>query len=94
MKFTELNPRLAENVLVFDCPCDRCAAIRKNPNAPAFATLMDARIRIPIKPVTNGWDHVSGTFPETLTLLPSILIEHRPSGGWHGYLQNGILVPC
>jgi hypothetical protein len=99
-KLTELDARLIEDVLVFDCPCDRCKDIRDNPEAERNKMLCDARIRIPITPRSNGWTRVSGEFPETLTLAPSIRIgdpsQDKRGGceGWHGHLINGVLVAC
>jgi len=89
-KLTELNPRFQDSVLVFDCPCKFFDQEGK-----CFG-----RIRIPVKPKENGWDLVSGSSVEDLTLSPSILIH--PSGdpvgsfcaGWHGYLRNGRMEEC
>jgi hypothetical protein len=96
MKLTELKPRLTENTLVFDCPCARCKAIRANPDDPKFTDQCAARIRLPLKPLENGWDIVGGTFPDTLSLSPSILIGGRLGGlcDWHGYLTDGEMRPC
>lgn len=97
---TDLDPTLTNNVLVFDCPCSRCKDIRDNPNEDRNARFCDALIRIPILPEKNGWTLTSGTFPETITLQPSILIGSSAKNhlggceGWHGYLTNGVLVPC
>lgn len=56
------------------------------------------RIRIPIKPVENGWTHVGGEFPETITLQPSIFIGSQAPKYtgcyWHGFLTNGEMVSC
>lgn len=98
-KLRDLDPRLKANVLVFDCPCDRCADIRAFPDAERNKLFCDGRIRVPIKPQANGWDHVSGEFPDTISLIPSIRIGHGGRGvggceGWHGYLTNGELVAC
>lgn len=99
-KLTELDPRFSENVLVFDCPCNRCKDIRENPNEERNALWCDARIRIPILPAAGGWTLTGGNFPETITLQPSILIGHADKNklggceGWHGYLTNGVLVAC
>jgi hypothetical protein len=95
MRLTELNPRFKEGVLVFDCPCDRCIDIRREPDAERNKLFCDSRIRIPIKPSDNGWE-MTGAFPDTITLTPSIQIG-GPLGGkcnWHGYLTNGEMKPC
>ena len=89
MRLTELNPRLKENILVFDCPCGRCNTEK----------MPQGRIRIPIVPAPNGWT-MSGEFPETISLQPSIRIGDERTDAiegcciWHGYLTNGSLVPC
>lgn len=99
-KLTELGPRLQNDVLVFDCPCNRCQDIRENPNAERNRRWCDGRIRIPILPQPNGWTHSGGDFPETITLQPSIQIGYQRDNklggceGWHGYLTNGVLVAC
>src|SRR5580704_18659112 len=96
-KLTDLEPRLSDNVLVFNCPCNRCRDIRENPGAERNLLFCDARIRIPIVPQENGWTHVGGEFPESVSLMPSILIGHPSKNanggceGWHGYLTNGVL---
>lgn len=99
-KLTELDARLENGILIFDCPCDRCKDIRENPDAARNKIWCDALIRIPILPAKKGWTLVSGEFPETITLQPSILIgesnKNKAGGceGWHGYLTNGSLVAC
>lgn len=99
-KLTELDARLSDNVLVFDCPCNRCKDIRENPNEQRNLVWCDARIRIPILPAQNGWTLTAGVFPESISLEPSIRIEHPEKDhlggceGWHGYLTNGVLVAC
>lgn len=99
-KLTELDPRLKDNVLVFDCPCNRCQDIRDNPEAERNKVFCDALIRIPIRPQANGWTQVGGEFPETITLQPSIRIgdpaKNKNGGceGWHGFLTKGVLVAC
>lgn len=99
-KLTELNPRLKGDILVFECPCNRCKDIREHPEAEANKLFCDGLIRIPILPQPNGWSHSGGEFPETISLQPSILIgnsaKNKNGGceGWHGYLTNGILTAC
>ena len=99
-KLTELEAHFADNILVFNCPCNRCKDIRENPDAERNALWCDARIRIPIMPQANGWTWVSGEFPESMTLQPSIRIgapaKNVAGGceGWHGYLTNGVLLAC
>lgn len=97
-KLTELTPAFKDNVLVFDCPCDRCRDIRENPDAQRNQYWCDGRVRIPIAPQPHGWNLVSGEYPETITLQPSIRIglgkSHGGCDGWHGYLTNGVLVAC
>lgn len=74
MRLSELDPKLADGFLRFDCPvcslANDCHAIRV-PLAPA----VDSR--------GQSWQH-TGEFPETLTLKPSI-----NAGCWHGYITNG-----
>ncbi len=98
-KLTELSPTFVDNILVFDCPCNRCKDIRDNPDAERNKLWCDARIRIPIFPRENGWELTTGYFPN-LTLQPSIKIgddkKNKNGGceGWHGYLINGVLMAC
>jgi hypothetical protein len=99
-KLTDLDPRFEHNILVFDCPCNRCKDLRENPNEERNKVWCDARIRIPILPEPNGWELTVGTFPETITLMPSIRIgeasKNKLGGceGWHGHLTNGYLIAC
>lgn len=99
-KLTELDPRLENNVLVFNCPCNRCKDIREDHEAERNKIFVDAMIRIPILPQPNGWNKAGGEFPETISLTPSILIgtpgKNNMGGceGWHGYLTNGVLMAC
>lgn len=73
MKLKDLDAKLNENVLTFDCPS--C----KDQNA--------HKIRVPLSPATDrhgqSWNH-GGEFPETLTLQPSV-----DAGCWHGWITNG-----
>jgi len=76
MKLSELNPKLTEGILVFDCPCGQCGG----------------KIRVQVgsgigerdgKPV---WQ-ISGNFPE-ITLTPSV----RADPCWHGNIEKGEMV--
>lgn len=75
-RLAELNATLKNDVLVFDCPS--CGGQNAH------------RIRVPLKPrrdhTGRAWDRV-GTFPETLTLNPSV-----DAGCWHGDITNGAAV--
>ena len=99
-KLTDLAPRYADNVLAFDCPCNRCKDIRENPEAERNKLWCDARIRIPILPREKGWTHTGGESLDDLSLQPSILIGHPDKNklggceGWHGYLTDGVLAAC
>ena len=79
MKLTDLDPKLSEgNILTFDCP------VCKGDNA--------HKIRVPLKPAPPNasgcsWDH-TGSFPDTLSITPSI---NAGEGCWHGYITNGQL---
>jgi len=58
MKLNELNPKLTEGILVFDCPCGQCGG----------------KIRVQVGPSADkerGIWRISGNFPE-ITLTPSI----------------------
>ena len=75
MRLTELNVRLKQDILVFDCPCGKCGG----------------RIRVPIGPErTVGPENPGGNwkwtgdFPTTISLEPSV-----DSGHWHGNITNG-----
>jgi hypothetical protein len=60
---------------------------RENPEVERNKLWCDARIRIPILPQANGWTLVTGEFPETITLQPSILIGEatkNKNGGCEG----------
>ncbi len=89
MKLSELNPKLEgtveKGVVVFDCPKGK------------------HRLGIPIhsQGYVDGIRHwqASGTFPDTLTLTPSINETHNdPNTGevvfqcWHGFITNGEVV--
>jgi len=75
MKLRELDPKLsaATGILVFNCPCGRCGG----------------RIRLRVNsepsrdPKALQWK-MTGEFPDSLTLTPSI-----NAGCWHGYIRDG-----
>jgi hypothetical protein len=68
MRLTDLDPKLTALTLRFDCPA--CSLAGKSHG-----------IRIPV--AGSHWT-VSGEFPDSLTVLPSI-----DSGCWHGFITNG-----
>lgn len=73
MKLTDLDARVKNGVLIFDCPT--CSA---SGNAHG--------IRVALAPTVDvhgqSWQH-SGEFPN-LTLTPSV-----DAGCWHGFITNG-----
>ena len=64
----EIRSEGDQRVLVFDCPCSLYGQDGK-----CFG-----RIRIPLKPMHNGWDVTAGSTIEDITLQPSVLIH--PTG--------------
>lgn len=74
MRLSELDPKLANGFLRFDCP--------------VCSTKGDSHaIRVPLAPQTDRWGqswHYSGEYPESLTLSPSV-----DAGCWHGNITNG-----
>jgi hypothetical protein len=95
MKLTDLNPCCYnETVFSMDCPCGKCGTRIRIYTGPKIETSPGGR------PVWKA----SGTFPDTLTLEPSILIhpwEFKPEEppvndkwcrGWHGWIRAGEVV--
>lgn len=73
LKLIDLDPKLAHAVLTFRCP-----VCKDTPG--------EHRIRVTLKGArTIGfqWDW-SGTFPNSLTISPSI-----DAGCWHGFITHG-----
>lgn len=74
MRLAELHPKLAGGWLRFDCP--HCRA---------------TKIRVPVDEhgawANEGKWRISGQFPDTTTLDPSI--DASASGHWHGTISNG-----
>lgn len=73
--------------LMCDCPCGaehRLAVPFRNP--------LDGQPADPY--YATAWQRTGETF-ETLTLTPSILRSVGKGGcGWHGFLTDGVMVPC
>lgn len=70
--------------ITFDCPCGRCGKrctiIWKNPPESG----------IPGTPFKEGWNRISGTTFDDLTLKPSIYRNPKNGGcGWHGFITDG-----
>ncbi len=75
MRLTELDPKLSENgILRFDCPKCRDHGIR----------VAVGPEQGPDVPGQRVWK-MTGEFPETITLQPSIDVP----GCWHGFITNG-----
>lgn len=68
MRLSELDPKLTTETLRFDCP-----TCTKEGNAHG--------IRIP---ASGGTWTLSGEFPDSLTVTPSIDV-----GCWHGFIKDG-----
>lgn len=91
MQLSDLNPTLSgdmgNGVVEFDCPGHA-----------------DVRITIPFRHQTAGdvdgvhyWQ-ATGSFPDTLTLIPSIRMSYRDVDGkdvdelWHGFITKGEVI--
>jgi len=105
VKLTDLDPKLKgslqDGVLDFDCPFPACQAagphrVRVAISAAAFHERAPRPGEYPGK---NGkvkvWQ-ASGSFPDTLSIQPSIdIIESDAQGNkirtlcWHGFITNG-----
>ncbi len=77
MRFQDLNPKISENDIIFDCP--KCGK--------PYKIWIAAKFRTPASNGTWCWDHDG----ENVTITPSILfhLHGRKPCGWHGSVTNG-----
>jgi hypothetical protein len=101
VRLTELDPKLVgsleDGVVTFDCPFPACQAKgphrvrvpvssapfhKRDPRPGEHGSKNDGKVRV--------WQ-ASGSFPDSLTLVPSINIvdDDDKTICWHGHITNG-----
>lgn len=98
MKLIELEPRwIHENLFIFRCPhcqdiwltCKTAAMTRRETWEILENGLGDNWNQIVVPPNPEAIWRVSGIFPDSVTVHPSI--DASASGHWHGFITNGEL---